>query len=187
MNKKIVIIGAGGHSKVLVDIIEKNNDIVFGFLDDNTTKIEFGDYKVLGKINSSEKISKENSDILFIIAIGNKEIRKKIAQEYNLKYYTAIHPTAVISGIDVTIEEGTAIMANAVINSSAKIGKNVIINTGSIIEHDTTIEDFVHISYGVIIGAKTKVEESSYIGAGSVIKINDIIPANSIISNGTIS
>lgn len=185
MNKKVVIIGAGGHGKAIADIIEKSGDTVYGFLDDNL-KENILNYKILGTISSCEELYKSSTDLEFIIAIGNNRKRKEIYEKYSFKYYTAIHPKACISNVDVEIQEGTVIMANACINSSVKIGKQVIINTGTIIEHDCLVEDFAHISYGCIVGANAKVGESAYIGLGSLINIGKEINKNEVIECGTI-
>lgn len=173
MRKKVVIIGAGGHAKVIADIIEKSGDEIVGFLDDNkkmgTTIIK--EYKVLGDFNNRFPLAIANSDYEFIIAIGDNKKREEISHSPNLKFYTAIHPSAQM-GLDVEIQEGTVIMANACINSSAKIGKHCIINTGAIIEHDNIIEDFVHISPNVALGGTVKIGKSTHVGIGSTIKNN---------------
>ena len=190
MHKNVVIIGAGGHAKVIADIIEKSGDIVYGFLDDNLEKgTEIANNKqwqVIGNLEEISSLAKSNSDLEFIIAIGNNEIRKKIAnQTPYIKYYTAVHPNTSI-GIDVSIGEGTVIMANACINVSAKIGKHCIINTGAIVEHDNQIGDYVHISPNVILCGTVKVGEMSHIGAGSVVKNNINIINNCVIGAGTV-
>lgn len=167
MSKSVVIIGASGHGKVIADIIMKSGDKVIGFLDDgvkNGTQIV--GFSVLGKTENY----KNYADCEFVIAIGDSYIREKIANELPVKWYTAIHPTAVISSLDVEIGEGTVVMANAVINSSAKIGKHCIINTGAIVEHDNVLEDYVHLSPNVVLSGIVKVGKSTHIGAGSCTK-----------------
>lgn len=185
MNKKVVIIGAGGHGKAIADIIEKSGDIVYGFLDDNS-KGNLLEYKILGTIDTCEELYKNNTDLEFIIAIGNNVKRNELYEKYKLKYYTAIHPKSNISDVDTVIKEGTVIMSNVCINSSAKIGKQAIINTGTIIEHDCLVEDFAHISYGCIVGANTKIGKNSYIGLGSIINIGKDINENEVIECGSI-
>ena len=187
MSNEVVIIGAGGHAKVIADIIEKSGDKVYGFLDDNLKKddIILGKYKVLGDLNNRIPLSFMNPDLKFIIAIGNNKIRKELSEKVKLKYYTAIHPSAQI-GIDVKIQEGTVIMANAVINPSAKIGKHCIINTGSIVEHDNIIKGYVHISPGVALGGTVTVGECTHIGIGATIKNNIKIRENSVIGAGAV-
>ena len=173
MRKKVVIIGAGGHAKVIADIIEKSGDEIVGFLDDNkelgTTVIN--NYKIIGDLNNRFTMAVTKKDVEFIIAIGDNKKREEISHSPNLKFYTAIHPSAQI-GLDVEIKEGTVVMANVCINSSAKIGKHCIINTGAIIEHDNIIQDFVHISPNVSLGGTVKVGENTHVGIGTTVKNN---------------
>lgn len=187
MRKKVVIIGAGGHAKVIADIIEKSGDEIVGFLDDNkeigTTIIN--EYKVIGDLNNRFTMTVTKENLEFIIAIGDNKKREEISHSPNLKFYTAIHPSAQI-GLDVEIQEGTVIMANACINSSAKIGKHCIINTGAIIEHDNIIEDFVHISPNVALGGTVKIGESTHVGIGSIVKNNITICKNCTIGAGAV-
>lgn len=189
MNKNVIIIGAGGHGKVITDIIEKSRDKVLGFLDDNvpinTTIIKEKNIKVLGKVDDTEKFVNENPNVEFIIGIGNNEIRKKISENKKLKYYTAIHPSSQVA-LDVEIGQGTVIMANACINTSAKIGEHCIINTGAIIEHDNIIENYVHISPNATLCGTVKVGELTHIGAGATIKNNTNICSNCIIGCGAV-
>ncbi|MGL4864541.1 MAG: acetyltransferase [Cetobacterium sp.] len=191
--KEIIVIGAGGHAKVIIDIILQrkkilnDNLVIKGILDDsfkeNEEKNIFG-IPIVGKIN---KILELPSDIYYIIAIGNNGIRKKIAQNYEkVKYITLIHPKAVIAE-NVSINIGTVLMAGSIINSYTKIGKHCIINTGSIIEHDNIIEDYVHISPNVTLCGGVSIGEKSWIGAGATliqgIKIEEkcIVGAGSVI------
>ncbi len=187
MHKNVVIIGAGGHAKVIADIIKKSGDTIVGFLDDNKKIGEhiILNYKVIGNLADRISISKSNPDYEFIIAIGDNKKREEISHSPNLKFYTAIHPSAQI-GLDVEIQEGTVIMANACINSSAKIGKHCIINTGAIIEHDNIIEDFVHISPNVALGGTVKIGKSTHVGIGSTIKNNITICENCKIGAGAV-
>lgn len=187
MSKEIVIIGAGGHAKVIADIIEKSGDIVYGFLDDNKEVGEkvIKNYKILGKISECENIQTNNKKLYFIIAIGNNYVRKSIYEKYTLNYYTAIHPKCNI-GIDVKIEEGTVIMANACINSNTCIGKNSIINTSAVVEHDNIIEDYVHISPNATLCGTVKVGAFTHIGAGAIIKNNTKITEDCTIGAGAV-
>lgn len=183
----VIIIGAGGHAKVIADIILKSDDCIIGFLDDNKTVGEkiIKDYKVIGKISECKYLQSENKDLYFIIAIGNNYVRKCIYEKYTLNYYTAIHPSSNI-GLDVEIEEGTVIMANTCINSNTKIGKNCIINTGAIIEHDNIIEDYVHISPNATLCGTVKIGKFTHIGAGAIVKNNVEITSDSIIGCGAV-
>lgn len=184
MNKKVIIIGAGGHAKSVAEIIIKSNDELIGFLDDNielqNTEIYCGK-KVIGTLSDIEKYNENH----FVIAIGNNEIRKKISMQYHLKWYTAIHPNAIIA-TNVSIGEGTVIMPGAVINPDSIIGKHCIINTSASIDHDNIIEDYVHISPGAHLAGKVTVKEQSWICIGATIKNNITINKNIIIGAGAV-
>lgn len=188
MSKQVVIIGAGGHAKVIADIIVKSGDRVYGFLDDNleigTTIANNEQFKIIGKIEKINKL-KENTNLEFVIAIGDNTVRKNIAENYNVKYYTAIHPSSIIA-LDVSIEEGTVVMANTVINTSAKIGRHCIVNTGAIIEHDNIIENYVHVSPNATLCGTVKIGECTHIGANATVKNNIEICNKCIIGAGAL-
>lgn len=183
--KAVIIIGASGHGKVIADIIKKSKDEIFGFLDDNLDiGKEFMGFPVLGAISNYKKYIDKAE---FIIAIGNAYIRKRISEQLiEAKWYTAIHPTAVISEFDVTIEEGTVIMANAVINAGAKIGKHCIINSSAVVEHDNFIENYSHISVGAKLAGTVFIGELSWIGIGACVSNNIRICKRCMIGAGAV-
>ena len=167
--KKVIIIGASGHGKVIADIIHQSGDKVMGFLDDDPTKKEIHQIPVLGKIEDTQKYK---DDYDFIIGIGNNKIRKEIAESNPaLNYYTAIHPTAVI-GEGVRIGNGTAVMAGVVINADAEIKKHCIINTSAVIEHECVIGDYTHVSPQACLCGNVHVGEECHIGAGATVRNN---------------
>lgn len=183
--KSVIIIGASGHGKVVADIVRKSGDRVYGFLDDNTElKDTFLGFPVLGTIDNYEKYK----DIAeFIIAIGDAKIRDAISKKIqNVNIYTAIHPTAVISDLDVTIGKGTVIMANAVVNSGSRVGEFCIINTGAIVEHDNIIEDYVHVSVGAKLAGTVYVGKYTWIGIGAVVSNNLKICENCVVRAGAV-
>lgn len=182
MSESVIVIGAGGHGKVIADIIESSGNHVKGFLDDNDDvqgKSVIG-FPVLGK--TADYVNYQDCE--FVIAVGNPNVRQKIAEALDVKWHTAVHPRAVISKHDVEIGEGTVIMANAVINPSAKVGKHCIINTGAIVEHDNVLEDFVHISPNAALAGTVAVGKATHIGAGAAVINNITIADNCIIGGG---
>jgi sugar O-acyltransferase (sialic acid O-acetyltransferase NeuD family) len=183
MNKKIVIIGASGHGKVVADIIIKSGDKIVGFLDDYVKKgTVIENIVVLGTTDDYNKYI----NCEFVIAIGNPKIREMIANKLDVKWYTAIHPNAVISSLGVNIDKGTVVMANAVINSCAKIGKHCIINTASVVEHDNELGDYVHISPNATLAGTVKVGKYTHIGVGACVKNNVTITQDCIIGAGSV-
>lgn len=186
MNKDVIILGAGGHAKVVADIVVRSGDNLLGFLDDNIevgTKI-IGEYAVLGTLEDSTHVSYRNN-IYFAYGIGDNRIRRKIHDKFKLNYYTAIHPTATI-GLNVQIGEGTVIMPNAVVNPSAKIGIGCIINTCAVVEHDNIIGDFVHISPNATLCGSVRVGDCTHIGAATVVRNNISICGSVIVGAGAV-
>ena len=178
VSRDVIIIGAGGHAKVIADIVLKCNDNLLGFLDDNKPKndIVLG-YPILGKVD--DILSYANKAV-FIIGIGDNYIRKSISGKYNVTWHTAIHPSAII-GVDAAFGEGTVVMANAVINVSAKIGRHCIINTGAIVEHDNLISDYAHISPNAALGGMVNIGECTHIGIGASVKNNITVAADCVV------
>ncbi len=183
MHKDVIIIGAGGHAKVIADIVRKSGDNLIGFLDDTKeVGTEFFDAFILGKTDAFS----EYAGKAFIIAIGNNAIREKLAAKMQgVAFYTAIHPTAVMAE-GVTLGEGSCVMANAVINADAKIGKHCIINTASVVEHDNRISDYVHISPAAALAGTVTVGERTHIGIGACVKNNTDICADVTVGAGAV-
>lgn len=187
--KNIYIIGAGGHAKVVADIILKRKELLndsidlVGFLDDNLTENIFN-IPVLGKVEKINELKKDKNNY-FVIAIGNNKVREKITRDYNCQYITLIHPKSII-GNEVKIDTGTVVMAGVVVNSYSRIGKHSIINTGSIIEHDNEIEDFVHISPKVSLAGNIQIGKNTWVGIGSIVIQGIKIGKETIIGAGSV-
>lgn len=165
--KKLVIIGASGHGKVVADIAAKNGYKDIAFLDDNENICNCGKYPVIGKCSSAEKI-----DCDIVIGIGNAVIRERLQNLLDKKnIITLIHPNAVVAE-DVSIGKGTVVMAGAVINSGAIIGKGCIINTCSSVDHDCQLGNFVHVAVGSHLCGTVKVGNETWIGAGATVSNN---------------
>lgn len=179
MPNDIVILGAGGHAKVIADIVLSSGDRLLGFLDDHQTDIVLG-YPVLGTIKDVDKF---RPIAKFIIGIGSNYVRKELSEKCQLSWHSALHPNAVI-GRDVIIGEGTVVMAGAIINPSSSIGKHCIINTGAIIEHDNRIGDFVHISPNATLCGTVQIGELSHVGASATVRNNIDICEECIIGVG---
>ena len=186
--KNIILIGAGGHASVIIDIIQRmiksNHEIkIRGILDDRKDIREFMGYEILDEIRNAQLYNDKDTE--FVIAIGNNAIRRNIYKKLKgIKYFIAIHPTAVI-GINVKIKNGTVVMPRAVINANTEIGSHVIINSGAIVEHDNIIDDFTHISPGTTLCGGVIVGEATHIGANSTVIPYRKIGGNSIIGAGS--
>lgn len=183
MPEKVIIIGCGGHGRVVADIVKRSGDTVIGFLDDFNNSDYINGYKVLGIVNDCEKYKNE---ACFIIGIGDNLIRKKIYENHpNIKYYTAIDRSAIISESAV-IGDGSCIMPNAVVNTSSHIGIQCIVNTAACIEHDNILGNFVHISPNCSLGGTVSIGDSTHIGLAGVVKNNIKICENCVIGAGAV-
>lgn len=183
----VVIVGQGGHSKVVGEAITfQGNNKIIGYLDDNYEELEFKDGLYFGPIRTAKELLLVESTIKFVVAIGNNKVRKIIVEKMGLKetqYLTVIHPKAIISAY-ATIGAGSVILANAVVNTDATVGAHTIVNTSSIVEHDNIIEDFVHISPNATLTGTVHVEEGVHVGAGATIIPNISIGKWSTIGAG---
>lgn len=179
--KKLAIIGASGHGKVIADIARKNGYKEIVFLDDNKDLRECGGYPVTGSSSDATHIG---ADV--IVGIGNADIRKRIQESIpERKVATLVHPNAVVAD-DVVLGVGTVVMAGAVINPGTKIGKGCIINTCSSVDHDCEVNDYVHVSVGSHLCGTVFVGSKTWIGAGTTVSNNVVICSDCMIGAGAV-
>ena len=159
-NQQLYLYGASGHCKVIIDILEACNRHVSGIVDDFSKEPSLKGIALMGQIKDA------TAD--YIIAIGSNSARRRIASANDLRYATAVHPSAVVSP-HARISEGTVVMAGAIVNSDAAIGRHCIVNSAAVIEHDCSISDFAHISPGARLAGNVAVGEGAHIGIGACV------------------
>ncbi len=159
MRRRVYMYGAGGHAKVVMDILVACGMEVAALVDDDSVLREFNGLPVL---HDAEGCSP------FIISIGSNKIRKEIAERLNAGFIAAVHPTATVSP-SASVGEGTVVMQGAVIQADAKIGRHCIINTASTVDHECVIGDYAHISPNVSLCGNVHVGEGTQIGVGAVV------------------
>ncbi len=190
IGSKIFVFGAGGHAKVVIDAIEKQNQATLVFLGDDSKQLwgrDFFNYPVIGGREEVLNRVKALEVSAGAIAIGNNQIRKDIAswlKHNKVKLITVIHPFAQISR-GASLGAGTVVFAGAIVNADSVIGENAIINTGATIDHDCVIGDFVHVSPGTNLCGGVQVGDGSFIGAGSVVIPGVKIGKNVVIGAGS--
>ena len=189
MNKKIILIGAGGHLNSCLEIIENNKKFkILGLVSKNKILNNFN-YKIIGQDKDLSKLRKI-ADSAFI-CVGQITNLKKREEIYNklkiLKFNLPIFfsKNAYISK-NSDINEGTIIMNHCTINRNVKISETNIINTSAIIEHDAFIGKHTHVSTGAIINGDVTIESNCFIGSGAIIREGVKIGRNSIIGAGII-
>ncbi|WP_160112402.1 acetyltransferase [Salicibibacter kimchii] len=171
--KRVVVLGNGGHGKVIQDIINHYSTEyqLAGVLDDHYTSfVNNGMNFFEGLISDANYLSRSYPDLFFIVGIGDNRARKSVVDKLDIprhRYATVIHPSAMISPTS-EIGNGVAVIAGAIVNPHSQINDHVILNTSSSVGHDCQIEDYVHISPRVAIAGGTKVQEGAHLGIGSV-------------------
>ncbi len=189
--RKIIVYGASGHAKVLLDTLERMGEYeIAGLIDDNP---ELEGREVLGHlVLGGGKILVELGKTLGveagIVAVGDNWIRGVLADKMakqGLELITAIHPSARISR-GVRVGPGCAIMANAVVNADSLLGANVIINTAATVDHDNVIGDCVHLSPGVHLSGGVRIGAYSHLGTGTVVVPNVSIGESVSVSAGSV-
>jgi len=182
MDKRLIIIGAGGQGRVIADIAVKNGYSEIAYIDDHATGVCMG-FPVIGMTGDIEKLNDGKTD--FIIGIGNNAVRKTFAEKYAVNWATLIHPSAQIAA-GVTLGEGTVVMAGAIVNPCACVGVHCIINTGAIVEHDNIIEDYAHISPRAALGGTVRIGIATHVGIGATIKNNISICDHCVVGAGAV-
>ena len=167
-----VVIGHGGHSKVIKDLIElQEGHQIIAYLDDKYELLDTLLDLYIGPIHSISLILNQYPDVKVVIAIGDNVTRKAIAEKLELsdeQYCPLVSQSAIISP-SVHIGAGTVIMPGVIINADAKIGKHVIVNTGAVVDHDCDVGDYSHVSpRGCLTGGVT-LQEGVLIGAGATV------------------
>ena len=187
-NEKIIIIGAGGHAKVIIDILRTSCDYDFvGLIDPQHLGKTILGVPVIGDDSKLEMIYEEGIRTVFV-AIGNNQKRGKISDCVKNIGFTITNAISSYSCVSSTVQfgEGIAIMPGVVINPDSCIGDNSIINTGSTIDHDCIISKNVHIAPGCNIAGNVKIGEGSLIGIGTKIIPDISIGSSTIIGAGSL-
>lgn len=188
-NKKLILVGGGGHCKSVIDIAENAGYSIIGILDvpENVGQ------KVLNVpiIGTDDRISEFVNQADFIVTVGQisdvtlRVKLHKMISDAGAKLATLIASTAYVSK-HATIGEGTVIMHKAFVNADAKIGKGCIINTFANIEHDAVIGDYCHISTGAMVNGNCVVGKETFLGSQSVMVNGIEIAENCVVGAGSL-
>ena len=164
---KIVIVGGGGHGRVVADILQSMvgmEPVAFALPDaDSGATGHFG----LPIIGEETLVDVEHHGI--VVAVGDNRVRQKLYERFSGQgenLVTAIHPSAIIAS-DVELGDGCMICPGVIINTGAIIGNNVILNTGSIIEHECVVGDHSHVAPGAKLAGEVSVGDGVFVGLGA--------------------
>ena len=160
--KRLLIIGAGGHGKVVAEVAADIGYEHIDFLDDTAQE-------AIGKVSELEKYKNQYNDAF--VGIGNNELRGKFIsklQDYGYTVPILVHPSAYVSRT-AKIDNGTVIEPKAIVNANSHISTGCIISVGAIVDHDAEIGDCCHVNAGAIVKAGGKVESYRKLEAGEVV------------------
>ncbi|WP_195573589.1 acetyltransferase [Paenibacillus sp. 1001270B_150601_E10] len=189
MSKPVIILGSGGHAKVLYDILMQQNIYLLGYTDPFHHESKLKDLNYLGDDTIIYSYLPEDIDLVLGVGkISNESIRDRIYKEFSDKGYTfrsVVHKSATISP-SASYGKGVQVMAGAVIQAGTMISDNVIINTGAIVDHDCIIESHSHIAPGVTLCGSVHIGSSCLIGAGATIIQQLSVGNGSIVGAGAV-
>lgn len=189
--EKIVLVGAGGHCKVIIDLIRSTRKYeIVGITDSKCIGHKLLDVPIIGNDEVLSQVYKGGVKNAFVAlgALNNMGIRDEIY--YNLKKIgydipVLIHNKAIVSS-SAKLKEGACVMAGAVVNAGSEVGQNCIINTGAIIEHDCIIGRNTHISPRACLSGGVKIGNTSHIGVGAAIIQGVSIGSGVVIGAGAV-
>lgn len=194
-----VIVGAGGHGKVVLDALRSAGRSVVGFLDDNPALhgTDVLGLPVLGAVDQAPALAGAGTG--FLIGVADNLVRGRLAarlQALGAPFTCAVHARATIAP-DVAIDPGVVVVAGAVVNPGARLRRHAVVNTGASIDHDcdlgefaqaqpgailtggVVVERYASIGSGAVVLPRLRVGENAYVGAGAVV-VRDV-PANAVV------
>ena len=188
--KQILVYGAGGHGKVVADILLSRGVCEFtGFVDERE---ELWGSRVMGfpVLGNGEWLCQESarSALAVALGIGSNKARYQIAErcsQSHIEILTVVHPSAVISRA-AHLGAGTVVMAGAIVNPDATVGTGAIVNSGAVLEHDVQIGEYAHISPNAAMAGASRLGSFSHLGIGAVVLQSICVGSSTIVGAGAV-
>ena len=185
----LILIGAGGHARACIDVIENLGTFEIAGLIGNKEELEdkcMG-YRVIATDSDLSKLAKQYQYALITVGqIESHLVRQNLYRQalaLGFKLPAIISPTAHVSRHAV-VRDGTIVMHGAIVNADARVGNNCIINTNALIEHDAVVADHCHISTGAIVNGGVTIGFGSFVGSGSVMKQGITLGSRCVVGMG---
>jgi sugar O-acyltransferase (sialic acid O-acetyltransferase NeuD family) len=185
--KSVYVYGAGGHGKVVADVLRAEACPPVGFVDDECARSTILGLPVLG-VGDWLAATMKREEVGVALGIGDNWSRKRIAdrcRNHGFQIVTAVHPSAVFSPTS-KIGEGTVVMPLAMLNTDSLVGLGVIVNSGALIEHECIIGDYAHVSPNVSLGGRVHIGSFCLLGLGAVVLPGITVGSGSIIGAGAV-
>jgi sugar O-acyltransferase (sialic acid O-acetyltransferase NeuD family) len=188
---RVLILGAGGHGRVVLDILlQDGHHQPVGFLDNNPDirGRRIDGIPVLGTIAEAGPLAREHRIDGVIVAIGDNGVRRGLARDLEsagFELINAVHPSATLAR-NATLGRNIVVAAGVVVCAHCQIGDSVILNTGCVVDHQTMIGEGSHICPGVRIAGRVKVEPGTFVGIGATVIPKVTLGCESIIGAGSV-
>ncbi len=191
MRLPVLIIGGGGHAKVLIEALRLRMIEILGIVDAEPS-LKGGNIAGIPVLGDDSIIDRyQPGQTTLVNAIGSVGIpwrRREVFERFKAKgftFFTVIHPSSIIAS-DAELGEGTQIMAGAVVQTGSRIGRDSIVNTRASVDHDCTIGDHVHLAPGVTLSGDIRIGDTSHIGTGATLIQGITIGRRSLIGAGSV-
>ena len=159
-----VVVGAGGHAKVVIATIEAAGGAVALVLDDDPSLVGT---TILGHVVEGPVVSERvPPGAMVVLGVGSNRARQALARRLSVHFSKVVHPSAVVHE-SVEIGVGTVVFAGAVVQPGARIGDHVIVNTAASVDHDCVLGDFAHVAPGVRLAGDVRLGDGAFMGIGS--------------------
>lgn len=173
------LVGASGHAKVIIDILERRKITIEGLFDKDEKIKSLRGYSVYPEDHI-------DADHKLLVSIGDNLIRKRVVDKlYQNLFFNAIHPQSTLDN-SVELGVGIAIMAGVIINADTIIGNHAIINTSASVDHDCKISDFAHVAPNASLCGGIKIGKATLVGAGATVAPNISIGMNVLVGAGSV-
>jgi sugar O-acyltransferase (sialic acid O-acetyltransferase NeuD family) len=191
MADDLVIVGAGGHGRETLDVVEAMNAEgdarwnFLGFLDDGEVRGERLDRRGASVI---ERDDLDPASVTYVIGIGDSGVRRRVADEMTRDAFvpaTLVHPRATVGG-DVRLSEGVVLATGAVVTTNVTLGRHTQLNVGSCVSHDCEVGDFVTFSPGCFVNGECTVGDGVFFGTGAIVTPRTSIGAGARIGAGAV-
>lgn len=165
--EKIVLVGAGGHAKVVIALAHALGHAVVALVDRDPEK--------LGRLVSGVPVVGSAAEVAdahgcgFVLSIGDNRTRAEFAAVMKVRFVSLVHPWAWVAP-SAEIGPGAVVFAGCVVQPDARVGAHAIVNTGATIDHDCTLGSFVHVAPGAHLAGQVRVGEGAFLGVGCAVK-----------------
>jgi UDP-perosamine 4-acetyltransferase len=187
----VIVLGAGGHAKVLIDALRLRGCEILGIADADAGKhgAHHAGCRILG--GDDAVLQHDPARIRLVNGVGSTgdtQARRRLFDEFSRRGYafqSVTHPSAVIAA-DAVLEEGAQLMAGAIIQPGSRVGMNTIINTAASVDHDCTVGAHVHLAPGAVLSGNVRVGDGTHIGTGACVIQGVAIGENCVIGAGAV-